>query len=311
MKNTIILLLAILFLYSCESLIIKDLEVEDTGFEKQLVVQSFIEANTDSIVALISENESILTPIDDIKYLENADVRIFHDGQEFAKLSQEADGRYYVFLGQPITDRGAYEIRVSDTPFEDASAMTIVPEDVVISNLKFKFQAGTDPLDMSPISEISFTIDDPEGKDYYTVEVNDIFLGQDTFFNGIDTIIEERFFGVYPAPTQLDPSVSTSGFSNAFIISDDTFDGQKKEIKLRFVLNYWTSSDNFEELIKKSLNFRFTTHSEDSFLYVTSVNAYDSASDFNIFGEPVSVYTNINSGLGVFAGKSSKIYDFK
>ena len=97
MRNILFILLYVFVLSSCESLIIKDLEIDDTQFEKQVVVQAFIEANADSIVAFISENESILTPTEDIKFLENADVQVLYEGNEIAKLEQSVDGQYYHF----------------------------------------------------------------------------------------------------------------------------------------------------------------------------------------------------------------------
>ncbi|GLR15555.1 DUF4249 domain-containing protein [Portibacter lacus] len=312
MRDILFFLLSMFVLSSCENLLIKDLEIDDTQFEKQLVVQSFVEANTDSIVAFISENESVLTPTDEIKFLDNADVQLLYQGNEIAKLEQGQDGRYYHFFDTPITERGEYEVVVSHTPYADASASTILPEDRSIRDLKFKYDVGTDPLDMSTASEISFVIDDQPGKDYYTINLSTVSSGLDTFvYEPGDTSFYENKIYIYQASTQLDPSISTIGYEGDYVISDETFDGQSKTIKIRFILSHSDSSPGFEDEVREVLRLNFTTHSEDSFKYTTSLNAYYDSGDFGLFSEPVSVYTNIENGLGVFAGLSKKEYTFE
>lgn len=311
MKNFIYIFSALLFLSSCESLIIKDLEIDDTNFEKQLVVQSFIEANTDSIVAFISENESILAEVSEIKFMDDADVQLFYEGSEIAKLEQSENGRYYHFFDTPIVETGSYEIKVSNTPYEDASASSIMPEDVGISDLDFRYDVGQDPLDMTSVSEVSFVINDPPGKNYYTMKLEGISGGIDTLVFGMDTIFNEQVIYVYPASTQLDPSVSMTGYDGDFIINDDSFDGQTKEVKVRVSFSRNTSSPGYEDELKEQLKLTFTSHSEDSFKYETSVDAYYDSRDFALFAEPVSVYTNIENGLGVFGALSKKEYFFE
>lgn len=312
MRGIFIVMLSVVFLSSCENLLIKDLEIDDTQFEKQVVVQAFVEANSDSIVAFISENESVLTPTTSIKFLEGASVQLFYEGNEIAILEQGSDGRYYHFFDSPLTDRGSYEILVSNTPFKDARASTILPEDRSISNLDFNYDVGTDPLDMSTVSEISFVINDEPGRDYYTINFSSTPISIDTFvFQPGDTTFQENTIFVYPASTQLDPSISTSGFQNDIIISDETFDGQSKEIKIRVLLDQNTNVPGYEDEVREVLRLGFTSHSEDSFKYSVSLDDYYQSGDFGLFSEPVSVYTNIENGLGVFAGRSKKIYNFE
>ena len=310
MRNILFILLYVFVLSSCESLIIKDLEIDDTQFEKQVVVQAFIEANADSIVAFISENESILTPTEDIKFLENADVQVLYEGNEIAKLEQSVDGQYYHFFDNPIVERGNYEIVVKNTPYKDARATTVLPEDRSLSDLSFRYDVGTDPLDMSTTSEVSFVINDQPGRDYYSINLSTISTSVDTFVWQGDTVFNENRIYIYPASTQLDPSIRTTGFQGDFIINDETFDGQSKEIKVRILLNRNTTSPGYEDEVRDILRLTFTSHSEDSFKYTTSLDAYYAAGDFALFSEPVSVYTNIENGLGIFAGISKKVYKF-
>ncbi len=312
MKKLILIIIgASIIFYSCESLIIKDLELDDTGFEKQLAIQSLLDIGNDSVIALISENISILENEQDITYLD-ADVSILKEGAEFASLEKGIDGRYYHYFDDPAgMKEGEYELLVENTKYGSSRTKTIVPSKTEIKDLEFNYNVGTDPLDMSLFSEITFTILDPPGKNYYSVNLASLTGEVDTvtYEGSTDTFFIEST--VYSYPTiQFDPAASIATYSDDIYINDESFDGQEYQVTLRYslFLNGWGQDD--EEKVRKLLNLQFVDHSEDSFNYITSLDRYQNSQDFGLFSEPVSVYTNIDNGLGIFAGSNKTSYLF-
>lgn len=312
MKNILtILCLAFLFSISCENLLIKDLPLDETGFEKQLAVQSFIVAGTDSIITLVSENASVLESTFDIVYLD-ADVSLRKSDTEIAVLEQGDDGRYYHFFDSVIEAGGEYELVIENTKYGDSRTKTAIPEVIEIKDFDFKYNVGTDPLDMTQVSEVSFTIVDPPGENFYSMSMESKVGGLDTFIDpfSMDTFTFESQVYLYPVSTQLDPAVSVSIYGEDIFINDDFFDGQEYRVSVRYSV-FNNGGENSEEEIKKLLLMNFTTHSEDSFNYQTSLDRYNSSQDFGLFSEPVSVYTNIDNGLGIFAGSSQRVFEFQ
>lgn len=308
MKNILYILGFALIALSCEGLIIKDLDLKDTGFEKQIVIQSIIEGGSDSIKALISENISILENFEDIVFIEDAEVRVLKDGAEIANLVQAPDGFYYHYFDEPLTETGEYEMVVSNTNYAEARATSTIPNNPVVTDLEFKYNVGTDPLEMNEISEISFIIQDEPGENYYSVELVNEPLGYDTFIYEMDTSIYEITMAAYPS-TQLDPAVMSSGFSDKLYISDESFQGKSYRISLRYFI-YLNGLSIEPDDLEENLKIRIVSHSVDSYNYTTSIDRYQESGDFGFFSEPVSVYTNIENGLGIFAGANSKIYKF-
>ncbi len=316
MKSIHILILSLsVILFSCESLIIKDLELDDTGFEKQLAIQSILDIGTDSMIALVSENISVLDDIEDVKFLD-ADVSLLKEGTTIANLEKGFDGRYYHFFENgDLMSPGEYELLIENSPYGSSRTKTVVPVATEIKDLNFKYDAGTDPLEMTEVSEISFTIVDPPGENFYSVTLEGVFGGFDTLtFEGTtDTFYVER--GVYVYPTlQLDPVATPATYSSDIYISDETFDGKEYTVTLRYVISPSYSTGNKEEeaeYVRELLRLKFIDHSEDSFNYTTSLDLYRNSQDFGLFSEPVSVYTNIDNGLGIFAGSNSTLHLFE
>ena len=84
------------------------------------------------------------------------------------------------------------------------------------------------------------------------------------------------------------------------LLSDEALDGKEYNLVLNF-----NAYGGFDEN-KYFVFWRSVT--EDYFLYAKSVSLFQEASDFGGFAEPVSLHSNINNGLGIFAVRSEQIY---
>ena len=86
-------------------------------------------------------------------------------------------------------------------------------------------------------------------------------------------------------------------------LSDALFNGRDFEIKLKI------SKFSFYETDTVLLDVSLEHIAEPYYLYAVSSNKYRRTSN-NPFTEPVSVYTNVENGLGIFTGYTSSSVRF-
>ena len=302
-------LIAVLFFLtigfsSCENLLIKDLAIEDLDFEKQLVANSIFTSTSDSIVAFVSENVSILEGESDVVFIEDADVELYFEGSKIATLELGADKQYYHYFDNNSRPLGEYEMVINTPKYGEARAISSLPSGVEISELKFIPDAGNDAFMQAETSAIQFKIIDPPGKQYYSFEVLAGVGFQDTFISGMDTFIYEN--QVYIDPSMItDPNITRTG-SGTVYLNDDTFDGQEYFIYLRFATyNFIGERTELKDLLK----LQFEVLSEDYYNYNTSLDRYWQSQGFGLFSEPVTIHSNFENGIGIFAGVNRKIID--
>ena len=154
-------LIAVLFFLtigfsSCENLLIKDLAIEDLDFEKQLVANSIFTSTSDSIVAFVSENVSILEGESDVVFIEDADVELYFEGSKIATLELGADKQYYHYFDNNSRPLGEYEMVINTPKYGEARAISSLPSGVEISELKFIPDAGNDAFMQAETSAIQF-----------------------------------------------------------------------------------------------------------------------------------------------------------
>jgi hypothetical protein len=286
---------------SCENLLIKDLELEDFDFEKQLVLNASLNSSSDSMVVFVSENISILETEQDIIFIDNAEVDLFFEGQKIADLKLGDDSRYYHYFGDSIRPVGEYELVINHPTYSEARAITHIPEDVPILDFEYIEDAGFDPLQQIETSAVRIKFKDPPGNNYYSFQVFSDFIYEDTFIQGIDTFIFEN--EIYIDTSIDDPNVITTQ-ENSILLTDELFNDKEYILNIKIV-NY-NGIDPSE--LKDYLKFKWEVLSEDYFNYETSLNKYYQSSDFGLFSEPVTIHTNVENGLGIFAGFNRKIF---
>jgi hypothetical protein len=305
MKN-LLFIACLLSLVSCEDLFIKDLELEELGFEKQLVVQAELGSKDDFLAVFVSENASVLDLSNDVKIIDDADLRLVFEGEEVTDFTIGEDRRYYHFFSDSMRTPGKYQLMVDNPEYGEVVGETEIPEDVIIKDLTIKADVGYDALEMSTTHEVSFTFTDLPGRNYYSFEL----FGESTLDTFIQANGDTSFYESEPAiygTTITDPSLSSGLNGGGIYIDDSFFDGKEYMVKFRFVVYNISSS---QESLEENLKFKWNVHSEDSYFYNVSLQNYFSSGDFGPFSEPVSVHTNIEGGLGIFAGINTKTFSF-
>jgi len=293
MKNLLPLLLifSALTLSNCT----KEIEFDAQDIAPRIVVNSLF--TNDSIwAAHISRSVGVLettsyTTIDD------ANVNIFDANANLVTtLTHQGNGLYTSPTGLTPQANQSYTIEASASGYESVNASNSIPSAVPIYQLDTVTSTNSDG---ETILEATITFQDPPNiSNYYMLEV----YVTGTWINEWEQdTIEIR------EPLQIscdDINVETvnrfnfGGFENTYLylmLKDQNFDGENYSLTFS-VINYaeLKDLDLFGEI-------RLVNTSEEYFNYLKSFNMYQQTIN-NPFATPVQVYSNINNGMGIFAG---------
>lgn len=253
----------------------KQIPFDDPGMEPMLVINSFVEPN-DSISLTLSRSASILRP-GDVENLDEADVELFENGTSVGQLTPDGNGVFR--LDYAPTSGNEYEVRVTEDELGAVVSRTAIPAPVAVSNVTIE---ETTNVDDDGIQRVSFDLDDPTGDNFYILHLVEITPdGQKWDISFVS--IEPFFTG----------GSQDNYFWNGAAFRDDAFDGQVQRISID-VSNIWPEGGNdyYVQLISAS---------EEHFLYHISYEAY-MESNGDPFSQPVQIYSNVEDGLGIFAG---------
>ena len=293
MKNLLPLLLifSALTLSNCT----KEIEFDAQDIAPRIVVNSLF--TNDSIwAAHISRSVGVLettsyTTIDD------ANVNIFDANANLVTtLTHQGNGLYTSPTGLTPQANQSYTIEASASGYESVNASNSIPSAVPIYQLDTVTSTNSDG---ETILEATITFQDPPNiSNYYMLEV---YVTGTWINEGEQDTIEIR------EPLQIscdDINVETvnrfnfGGFENTYLylmLKDQNFDGENYSLTFS-VINYaeLKDLDLFGEI-------RLVNTSEEYFNYLKSFNMYQRTIN-NPFATPVQVYSNVNNGMGIFAG---------
>ena len=293
MKNLLPLLLifSALTLSNCT----KEIEFDAQDIAPRIVVNSLF--TNDSIwAAHISRSVGVLettsyTTIDD------ANVNIFDANANLVTtLTHQGNGLYTSPTGLTPQANQSYTIEASASGYESVNASNSIPSAVPIYQLDTVTSTNSDG---ETILEATITFQDPPNiSNYYMLEV----YVTGTWINEWEQDTKE-----IREPLQIscdDINVETvnrfnfGGFENTYLylmLKDQNFDGENYALTFT-VINYAEVKDMdlFGEI-------RLVNTSEEYFNYLKSFNMYQRTIN-NPFATPVQVYSNVNNGMGIFAG---------
>ncbi len=283
--------MTLLLMISCR----KEIPFNAEEVAPKIVVNSLF--STDSIwSAHIGRSAGILDTAD-YSSIPDATAFIYDaDNNQVAELLYQGNGLYTDTTSMPIENQ-EYRIEISAPGFQDISASNAIPSAVPIIALDTLTATNEEGL---AILQVDVVIDDPANiNNYYLIEM---WLSGEYQWGGITYEYSDRM-----EISSNDPYIETTntfdfdGFENAynyFLLSDENFDGE--DYTLSFSVINW-------EDVKKDVDLnlfgeiRLLNSSEAFYNYRTSYEVYDNANG-NPFATPVQVYSNINNGIGIFAG---------
>jgi hypothetical protein len=199
-----------------------------------------------------------------------------------------------------------YRLQVSAYTYNNTEAVANCPITTSIISAKLDSANMSIESNGQAIIPLEVTFQDPTGKgDYY---FSQMFLTQEYWYLNHttgDTTWDQFESLVYMQENK--PSADFLDFNEeADIIDDNNFDGEIYTLK-RYITVYMNSFGGRG----RNLSMRFTlSHSkEEYYKYFRSVRLQSNASG-NPFAQPVQVYSNVDGGLGIFAGYTVSSWEF-
>jgi len=251
----------------------------------------------------VTKSKNVLSAATE-EYVNDAEVRIFSSqGKELDKLQlKHFQHPFYESRRlQPESGKG-YRLEVTVPGYPQLIAEDIVPFPVALETIEMDTIETFGEIDERVYKvEINVGFTDPIGaQDYYHLSLYNQVLDpieEDGPTSGFDeTTSEDDLVPLMPLENDEDnPAVTFHYEDGGVLFTDEDFDGQKAGLKF-----YSLISLNNEAKMGKVVGV-LRTVSKDYYLYHTSLSRQIANKD-RPFVEPISVYSNIEEGLGIFSG---------
>jgi hypothetical protein len=287
------------------------IELDVPPYEPRLTVGSFPTPET-AFSVYLSRSQSALEPstLDPLDLaVEGARVALFDgDGVFIDSLGpcltcDAAPGSYVSARGLRPEPGCTYTLRAEAPGLPPAEATTTLPAPPAFT-VRFDGLGDPTPRGDRPV-RLTFTLDDPPGEHVYGLSVSSRWShGEESFscrypflsaepalregLGDIDEAINVDFFDV-----GFDPGNGLRAFFGAYF-RDDLFAGTAHA----FTLDVLTESCGPPGV---ELSVAVTSLAEDYVRYQQTI-ALQSQTEGNPFSEPVRIHSNVEGGLGVFAG---------
>lgn len=310
----------VLFLNSCTDFFSQTLETEPPEYNKNLVFHTLL-SDQDSVVRVVlSRNYGIFDNVQGDKtwFVRGAKAEWWVNGAKAGDLiplrntsGEDSTFVYEFWLPQKIQKGQTCEIRISHPDFEPVRAVQTMPSKLqslgpprLVKNVQSISLTG------EKINEVSVTLEDVLGeKNYYEfaifntrkyrIGILDSTTGQVTF----DTLEYTQSYSF--EDNSNDPSLRR-GVGNSALLSDQFFDGQTYAFKGRFV------DGNYGNIADSSGVYTFMVRQCTEEYYRWSRSYFQQYNvQGNPFAEPVSVFNNLENGLGIFGLFSERRYELQ
>ena len=293
MKNLLplFLILSALTLSNCT----KEIEFDAQDIAPRIVVNSLF--TNDSIwSAHISRSVGVLETTS-YTTIDNASVNIFDDNANLVTtLTHQGDGLYTSPTGVSPQPNQSYTLEASASGYESVNATNSIPSAVPIYQLDTVTSTNSDG---ETILEATITFQDPPNiSNYYMLEVFVTGMYYDEWEQDSIEIREPLQISCDDINVETVNRFNFGGFENTYLylmLKDQNFDGENYSLTFSVI--------NYAELKEMDLfgEIRLVNTSEEYFNYLKSFNMYQRTIN-NPFATPVQVYSNVNNGMGIFAG---------
>ncbi|MDA9774085.1 DUF4249 domain-containing protein [Saprospiraceae bacterium] len=300
-------------LISCEDYLTKEIPFEELGYTPSLVLNAKVSSTTDTLLISVSKNINYAdADRSEFELIQDVDVKLTFDGSQVfvAEPYNPGSGPYgnpnpynYIIIFESVELSGkSFKLEANHPDYPSISSEIFLPAASELVSISYEKDAVEKVLFGYPISydKVSVTLkDNPDDRNFYAFSVGTTsFL--DTIISDyggqVDTFIYENFGNQY-ATTSDDLNATTLGNFNYKVLFDDrNFNGEEYTFEILF--EAWGGGNYADNLVLDYFNI-----SEADFFFTQSYAKYQDAQDFGIFSEPVTLYSNIDGGLGVFSGE--------
>jgi Domain of unknown function (DUF4249) len=308
MRTILFLFFSIISLSACEDALNTTVNIDPPEYDPQLVTHLRMDERDSAVRIVLTRSFGVLDNVSDERkwYVSGASVEWWSEGQkvmDVPRLSADSAWVYTAALPQPLQSGKTYEVRVSHPDFPSIRAMQVMPTAPAVSDLKLRRNVSTVEGERQ---QIEFNLNDPAGvENFYEISAQTRYYFVSTTFDPNGNIIKYDTFGYSDNTIYFEEAVGQDlprGVGETLLVSDKLFDGQKYPIHLRFPPYY--SGDPSDST---PYTLRVRSISKEEFQWSRSYyERYDN--EFNIFAEPVNVFTNFDSGLGIFGLGAGSVY---
>ncbi|MBQ6955167.1 MAG: DUF4249 domain-containing protein [Bacteroidales bacterium] len=296
-KKTIALLTIVTFFASCEKVL--EFDIEDS--DRHVVINAL--PCTDSLFFANITYSRFFLDNQPFAPVTNATVTLDVNGTIYSPTSR--DGANHLFAYRP-TAGDTLTLHVDIPGHGSIYGGTRQP---ALPDMQPPL-AELDTLMPFNTAEISFTLNDPQGRDYYYVYLTERDSGVqwNTFekkWDTIDTVINP-YFNCVNAEI-IDPAVnSVEGFMkyfNRLLFVDSLIDGRSYDVELSLMM----LKDTAEHPLLREYSLVVESLSPEAYRYTKEVLASQGMASY--FAEPSSIYSNIRGeALGIIAGIARRHY---
>lgn len=287
-------------LSSCEDFFSQTVEIDPPPYEKQLAPHLNLTNQDSTVKILVSRNYGVLESVQyyDEYFVANAQGGLYKNGQLWLNLAALSPDSSFMLVGvlpEPLQKGNEYELRVSHPDYPAVSATQVMPGDFTVDSVRIKRNAATgqfgDELDLVEV----FMKDPPGERNFYEFAL--VSINYNVYYDPTTGMTDT--FGVYEYPYYVeeysDPNVQY-GVSAGGLLSDQFFNGQS----YKFQAKVYSSPNTVYRVFVRHV-------SEDYFNWSRSYESKINADD-NPLVEPVSIFSNISGGLGIFSLRNEKVY---
>ncbi len=298
----------ILFSFSCSTKI----ELDIPASPPQIVVNSLI--TKDSLVSVsVFKTAPMLS--NDIDFVNNAGVELFGQGNFIEKLQLKEAGIYQSTIR---AEAGIdYQIYIEVPEFPEISSSAKIPPPVAITGGTIKLDSYYDQQQLSYESEIEISFyDPPEIENYYQVTFYSYSFGAsewDTIINDFIVTDSTRYYSDISFLNSNDPVITNEGDLQYYhegseirslVFSDKLLN---KNRSISFLVG-GLGKNSVVVLRNISFDYYKFHKSKVRQAFNQGLGSFDATNAFLVVN-PNDLYSNIENGLGIFAGYSETHFD--
>lgn len=303
-------ILAVIF-QSCEE-IIDDFEFKD---KKEKIVVNGIMQSDSLFYVHISKSIPANAP-DTLLPITNADVKLYESGNLIEDLTFDKKGFYRTINPLNYSPSKSYKIRVEAKGLKSVEANALYPEK---PNVLFIDTSRKNNDFYNYLNSLEFEIqfkDDPDQENFYMLEFKTYgkYIHEDFFNERFDTIIgfespqlisDDEFIEIEYDGTGYWQSVPEwETYGKKLVFSDKLINGKTRSLKVQTESSYYYSNSQ-----DSTVHVFFHSISKDYFKYMQR-RALVNENEGNPLSEPVTIYSNIKNGLGIFGAKNTYAKSF-
>ena len=283
MKNNYILIILVLWLFSCDDPFSTTLEIDPPAFHDMAVVIAE-SAHTNTSFSLTLKTTTPIIPYTEDPYLNDASVEVLENRHAYFTMKNQGNNQgspnyTYTSASTLFKENKEYSLEINSAKYGLITAKSTLPPRVTPESMVLEEDGGLN-LTGEDRSAIKVVINDPpDQENFYEAWVTR------TYEN------ENSYDGTYTEVN--DPNFFRNINYDSVVFSDFTFNGERKSISLLFYpINCCGRTEKFK------LHWRNIT--EEFYEFSRSVEAQDLVED-NPFASPVQVPNFIENGLGIFS----------